>query len=235
MAHGAPRTLPVSSRPDPCQIAITVAVTVTVTVAVTMAPPPPPAAAPTAPAPSPTASAPASGTRFFGSQIGGQSAVNYGYTDMPWRLMAWDVFYFFKFFWAIPYILWPLTPADSDELSELSPTWANIWCIAVHAVLCVVQLAGIIALPLLVLLPVWTAALLVALFMLLNKALCLLLNRRAVEYHSEAKYAPALPEHAHEQWIYINGVAAGSHWMQSNLNRLAVTFKRPILGVHNKT
>ncbi len=195
-----------------------------------MAPPPPPAA-PGAPS---TTSAP-NATRFFGSQIGGQFAVNYGYTDMPWKLMAYDVFYFFKFFWAIPYILWPLTPADSDELSELSPTWANIWCIAIHVVLCVVQLAGIVALPLLVLLPVWTATLLVAFFLLLNKALCLLLNGSGVEYHSEAKYAPELPEHAHEQWIYINGVAAGSHWMQSNLNRLAVTFKRPILGVHNKT
>jgi hypothetical protein len=28
---------------------------------------------------------------------------------------------------------------------------------------------------------------------------------------------------------------ARSHWMQNSLNRLAVTFKRPVLGVHNKT
>jgi len=26
-----------------------------------------------------------------------------------------------------------------------------------------------------------------------------------------------------------------SHWMKSNLNRLALTFKRPVLGIHNKT
>jgi hypothetical protein len=58
-------------------------------------------------------------------------------------------------------------------------------------------------------LPVWTAAGLVALFMLVNKALCTLLNGEGVEYHSDPEYAPALPEHAHEQWIYINGVAAG--------------------------
>jgi hypothetical protein len=25
------------------------------------------------------------------------------------------------------------------------------------------------------------------------------------------------------------------HWMQSNINRLALTFGRPVLGVHNKT
>jgi hypothetical protein len=148
-------------------------------------------------------------TRFFGSQIGGRFATNYSYTDMPWKLMASDVLYFFKFCWAVPYILWPLSPADSEELSELSPTWVNIWCIFLHVVLIVVQLAGLAALPLLVLLPVWTSALLAAFFVLLNKAMCLLLNSRAVEYHSEPKYAPALPEHAHEQWIYINGVAAG--------------------------
>jgi hypothetical protein len=165
-----------------------------------MAPPPPPAE------PSPPNDAQ---TRFFGSQLGGQTAINYGYTDLPLKLMAWDVYYFFRFFWALPYILWPLSPADSAELSELSPTLGNVWCIAIHVVLCIVQLAGVVALPSLVLLPVWLAVLLSGLFLLVNKVLCLLLNGKGVEYHSELKYAPEVPEHAHEQWIFINGVAAG--------------------------
>jgi len=148
-------------------------------------------------------------TRFFGSQIGGRSVINYGYTDMPWKLMAWDVYYFFKFSWAIPYIVWPLSPADSGELSELSPTWGNIRAIMMHVLLCVLQLGGIVLLPALVVLPVWTAALIVGIFLLVNKLLCMLLNGKGVEYHSDPKYAPALPEHAHEQWIFINGVAAG--------------------------
>ncbi|KAK4157703.1 hypothetical protein C8A00DRAFT_11452 [Chaetomidium leptoderma] len=197
-------------------------------------PPPPP------PATTPNTAGQRNDTRFFGSQIGGRSVINYGYTDMPWKLMTWDIYYFFKFFWAIPYILWPLSPTDSAELSELSLTWGNMWCIAIHLVLCVVQLAGIAALPLLVVFPVWTASFLVAIFFLVNKILYDLLNGKEVEYHSDPQYAPGLPEHTHEQWIYINGVAAGltwsrSHWMQNNLNRLAVTFKRPILGIHNKT
>ncbi|KAL2163427.1 hypothetical protein VTH06DRAFT_5484 [Thermothelomyces fergusii] len=188
------------------------------------------------PAARPTKAAPISNnTRFFGSQIGGRSVINYGYTDMPWKLMAWDVYYFFKYSWALPYILFPLSPADSAELSELSPTKENIWAIAVHVVLCILQLGGLLALPALVVLPIWTAAIIVGVFLLVNKLLCMLLNGKGVEYYSDAKYAPALPEHAHEQWIYINGVAAGSHWMQTNLNRLAVTFKRPILGIHNRT
>lgn len=29
--------------------------------------------------------------------------------------------------------------------------------------------------------------------------------------------------------------SCSKHWMQNNLDRLALTFGRPILGVHNKT
>lgn len=148
-------------------------------------------------------------TSFFGCQIGGKSAVNYSYTDMPWKLMAYDVYYFFKYSWAIPFILWPLTPADSGELSELSFTLKNAYAIAIHVVLVILQLGFILALPLLAVVPVWTAVTAIALFMLMNRALTKLLNGDRVEYTSEEKYAPALPEHAHEQWIYINGVAAG--------------------------
>ncbi|KAK3942047.1 hypothetical protein QBC46DRAFT_381054 [Diplogelasinospora grovesii] len=183
----------------------------------------------------PASPSPSSGTRFFGSQIGGKSVINYSYTDMPWRLMAFDVYYFFVFIWALPYILFPTIPADSGELDELALTRKNIFCIVVHFVLCILQLASLVAIPALILLPIWAAAILVGLFALVNHGLCSLLNGKDVEYHSDAEYAPALPEHAHEQWIFINGVAVGEHWMKNNLNRLAITFKRPILGIHNKT
>ncbi|KAK4218328.1 hypothetical protein QBC37DRAFT_412261 [Rhypophila decipiens] len=174
-------------------------------------------------------------TRFFGSQLGGQAIINYSYTDLPHRLMAFDVYYFFKFLWALPYIVLPLTPTDSGELSELAFTRKNWFCIAIHFVLCILQVLFIVALPLLTLIPVWTAVVAICLFLLLNRLLAGLLNGKTVEYHSDPEFAPALPEHSHEQWIFINGVAAGEHWMKSNLNRLALTFKRPILGVHNKT
>ncbi|EAQ83304.1 hypothetical protein CHGG_09708 [Chaetomium globosum CBS 148.51] len=147
--------------------------------------PPPPPTRPDTTNPNNNTNGADNNIRFFGSQIGGRSVINYGYTDMPWKLMAWDIYNFFKFFWAIPYILWPLSPADSAELT----------------------------LPALVVLPVWTAILFITLFFLVNRILYSLLNGEGVEYHSDPK----------------------SHWMQSNLDRLAVTFKRPILGIHNKT
>jgi hypothetical protein len=149
------------------------------------------------------------GTKFVGSQIGGKSVINYSYTDMPWKLMAFDVYYFFFFFWALPHILFPITPADSGDLAELSFTRGNVFCIAVHLVLCVLQLGFIISLPLMILLPIWTAVLAIALFFVINHGLCMLINGKVVEYRSDPKYAPALPQHAHEQWIFINGVAAG--------------------------
>lgn len=174
---------------------------------------------------------------FFGSQIGDQTVINYSYTDDPWRLMAWDTFYFFYYIWALPYVLFPYRPTDSGELSELAPTRGNIFCILVHAVLVVLQLAFILLLPPLALfLPLWTTLLIVAAFLVLNRAIYSLLNGEDVIFHSDPKYAaPDQDRFAHEQWVFLNGVAVGSHWMKSNLNRLALTFGRPVVGIHNRT
>jgi hypothetical protein len=148
-------------------------------------------------------------TRFFGSQIGGQSVINYSYTDMPWKLFFWDVYYFFTYLWAVPYILWPFTPSISGHLDELSVTAENIFCIVVHFVLCIFQLAFIVALPFCIFLPGPLVLLSIGVFLLFNKGMCMLLNGKSTEYHSDPKYAAARPEHAHEQWIFINGVAVG--------------------------
>ncbi|CAK7228425.1 hypothetical protein SCUCBS95973_006878 [Sporothrix curviconia] len=180
-------------------------------------------------------------TSFFGSQLGGQSVINYSYTDQPWKLLAYDVYHFFRLAWALPYIVWPVTPADSGALAELAPTWANLWCMAVHAVLAVLQLvflAGLV--PAACLLPVWAAGGLVATCLAVNHVLCaVLLNgglfRGTATYTSRPECASARPEHAHEQWVFLNGVAVGRHWMQSNVDRVALTFGRPVLGIHNTT
>lgn len=152
-----------------------------------------------------------SSTAFIGSQTGGESVINYSYTDLPWTLMMWDVYYFFHYLWAIFYVVWPVTPTDSAELSELSFTYGNVLSLAVHLVLVVLQLAFVVALPFMIILPVWTAVGLIAGFMGVNKLLCVILNGRGgqVEYHSDPEYAEARKEHEGEVWIFINGVAAG--------------------------
>lgn len=148
-------------------------------------------------------------TEFFGSQVGGKSVINYSYTDLPWRLVVYDIRYFFTFAWALPWIIWPVRPCDGGYFDELSSTPENIKCICIHVVLFILQLIFIIGLPIAFLLPVYLFIAALGVFFLINWLLCLGLNGKTTTYESDPKYAPALPEHQHEQWIFLNGVAVG--------------------------
>ncbi|CAJ2508537.1 Uu.00g135630.m01.CDS01 [Anthostomella pinea] len=174
-------------------------------------------------------------TQFFGSQVGGKSVINYSYTDMPLRLLLWDVTYFFTFAWALPWVVWPVRPCDGGHFDELSFTPENLWCVLIHLVLAVFQLAFIVLLPVAFILPVWLFIAGLIVFFSVNSLLCRCLNGSTITYTSDPKYAPALDEHQHEQWIFLNGVAVGEAWLKNNINRLALTFKRPVIGVHNRT
>ena len=126
------------------------------------------------------------------------------------KLLAWDTRYFLVFAWALPWIVWPVRPCPGDAFDELAPTRANLTCVLVHAVLVVLQAGFLLALPWALLLPGWLALLAIAAFLGLNKLLCrVFLNGGTITYHSDPKYAPAREEHAHEQWIFMNGVAVG--------------------------
>ncbi|KAH9890798.1 hypothetical protein F4778DRAFT_367846 [Xylariomycetidae sp. FL2044] len=174
-------------------------------------------------------------TDFFGSQVGGESVINYSYTDNPWRLTAWDIKYFFTFAWALPWVVWPMRPCDGGAFDELSNTPANRWCIFVHIVLAVIQLFFIFTLPLAFLFPAWIVVAWLIVFFTANWIICWALNGNTIVYESDPKYTPNPNLHANEQWIFLNGVAVGEAWLKSNIDRLAVTFKRPIIGVHNQT
>lgn len=178
---------------------------------------------------------------FFGSQIGDEAVINYSYTDSPWKLLAYDIYYFFYYMWALPHIVLPFKPADSGELSELSPTFGNIFCIFIHTILIILQLSLILfLLPIALFLPLWATLLVIGAFMVVNSFLCRLLNGSDrgsdIIFHSDPQYAKSdQSRYGHEQWVFLNGVAVGSHWMKSNLNRLALTFGRPVVGIHNRT
>ena len=174
-------------------------------------------------------------TEFYRSQIGDTTVINYSYTDKPWRLLVKDMSYFFVYAWALPWILWPIYPYGSGELDELYPSARNLFCIATHFILVVLQLAFVLGLPFALIFPLWMDLLAAGIFFTINWLLCKLLNGDKIIFHSDEKYAKPKPEHEHEQWIFLNGVAVGEHWMKGNLNRLALTFGRPVLGIHNKT
>ncbi|KAH8645673.1 hypothetical protein BX600DRAFT_484941 [Xylariales sp. PMI_506] len=174
-------------------------------------------------------------TEFYGSQVGGESVINYGYTDMPLKLLLWDIRTFFTYLVYLPWIVWPLRPCEGEHFNELAFTRANVFCLFIHGILIVLQLGFLASLPVLFLLPVWVDSIGLAVFFSVNWLLCRTLNGKDLVFNSDPEFAPALEEHAHEKWVFLNGVAVGQDWMMSNINRLALTFKRPVQGIHNKT
>ncbi|EPE05228.1 hypothetical protein F503_03833 [Ophiostoma piceae UAMH 11346] len=172
------------------------------------------------------------------SQTASPSLDNHAYTGSPLRLLAHDLVNVVRLAWAMPSFIWPLRPASS--LSELAPTLANTWCIAVHIVLALAQACFLFFLlpAACILLPMWVSAVMSASFIGANQLACrLLLNgwRGKAVLHSRAACASCLPEHAGEQWIFLNGIGTGRHWLQGSIDRLAYTFGRPVMGIHNKT
>jgi len=104
-----------------------------------------------------------------------------------------------------------------------------------HLMLIIMQLPFILSVPFWLMFPLWSVVGGVAVFLMINQSICFLLNGSDMEVESKKEYAERKKEHEHEQWIFLNGVAVGRNWLQSNVDRLALTFGRPVLGVHNKT
>jgi hypothetical protein len=153
-------------------------------------------------------------TKFFGSEVGGPDVgappvINFSYDNFPHRLFASDIYSFFQFARALPWILLPLRPCDSGDLAEMSFTRGNLFCIVVHFVLCLIQFLFVLSLPFMILFPVWMVAAGMTVFLTVNFLLCKLLNGKTIDYYSEDRYVEAGHEHADERWIFLNGVAVG--------------------------
>ncbi|KIX02811.1 uncharacterized protein Z518_08754 [Rhinocladiella mackenziei CBS 650.93] len=166
------------------------------------------------------------------------------YTANPILLIINDLWLFgqITFTWPItaglPSIIWPPTPTRSGSLDELAFTAANAWAIALHAFLGLAQFVFLVSLVPLAFTPlsVLYFSYIVA-FVLGNQWFTILLNgwRKHGLLESNPKCIEGKAVHEHEKWVFINGVAVGSHWLQSNLDRLAMTFRRPVYGIHNQT
>lgn len=179
--------------------------------------------------------APHRGIKFFGSKVGGGLVNEYNYTDVPSKLLLWDLYYVFYYAWAIPLIVRPLRPRDGNRFDELAWGWRNAYCVAVQMVLIVMQLGFLMCIPVAFFVPPWATAVFVAAFWAVNVLLCWTLNGSRMTYVSDPKYTMGREAHEHEKWLYINGIATGEHWLKINLDRLALTFGRPVLGIHNST
>lgn len=175
------------------------------------------------------------GIQFFGSKVGGGVVNEYDYTDVPSKLLFWDIYYVFYYAWSIPLVIRPLRPRDGNHFDELAWGWRNAYCVVVHVVLIVMQLGFLLSMPLAFFVPPWMTAVFVAAFWAVTLLLCRTLNGAKMTHVSDPKFTAGKEAHGHEQWLYINGISIGEHWLKSNLDRLALTFGRPVLGVHNST
>lgn len=159
------------------------------------------------------------------------------YTSNPWELFGSDMILFIQQIWSLPFIVWPFGPWESSSLDELYPSADNIFDIAVHCILFVIQLAflGSIVFLLFSWVPFGFVVLYVVLFLCGNYLLCKwLLNGGDITVQSNTDLS-RYDTHNDEKWIFLNGVAVGRHWLQSNVNRISLSFGRPVLGVHNPT
>ncbi|KAK5208618.1 hypothetical protein LTR47_004204 [Exophiala xenobiotica] len=164
------------------------------------------------------------------------------YTANPLLLIISDLGLFasitFTKSWSagLPSIVLPIWP--TNDLDELAVTPGNLWAIFLHVVLIIGQSLFLLSLvPLaFVLLPSLYFPYIIA-FVAGNQAVSVLLNgwRQHTLVSSDPECVEGWATHPNEKWVFINGVAVGSQWLQSNLNRLAMTFRRPVYGIHNQT
>lgn len=168
------------------------------------------------------------------------------YTSSPYLLVLSDLILWIRitFVWppwaGIPSIVLPILPFRSGKLDELYPSLANIYNVILQLIFTTIQAIFIISLPFLTTLGLtsYTPILVFTTlsFVLITRLLSdLLLNGYQHEFSSNPSLLPNSNLHPSEKWIFINGVAAGSHWTQCALDRLSLTFGRPIHGIHNPT
>ncbi|KAF2270663.1 hypothetical protein CC78DRAFT_611543 [Lojkania enalia] len=169
------------------------------------------------------------------SQISNTSESPVPYTGNPFLLCWADILLFIKCAWSIVGILHPVNQWFGGETDELYPSPPNLFCLALHGFLIVWQLAFLISLSFTLFFPLWASLMYVVGVMAVNFSVCWLLNGDESMRQSTVDLGPDKYLHEDECWIYLNGVSVGKHWLQGNLERLALTFRRPIIGVHNRT
>lgn len=135
--------------------------------------------------------------------------INYSYTDMPWKLVFWDFWNFLKYARYLPWVVWPIWPCYGGKFDELSFTFPHMWCVFVHIILAILQVAFILALPSVFILPGWLFISGFITFFVVNQLICRTLNGSTIQYTSELRYSPNSEKFEHEQWIFLNGISVG--------------------------
>ncbi|KAI1939977.1 hypothetical protein LOZ66_002412 [Ophidiomyces ophidiicola] len=153
----------------------------------------------------------------------------------PAGLLWHDFKLFFRIWKTIPGIVLPLYPTLSGDLDELSWTFGNLADVLFHVVLIVSQLGFLLSLPLSLFLPFNTFLIFFIGFLCLNYIICMPFNGKPGAIYRAFPGSGIQAIGKGEKWIFINGVSVGRRWLQNNIQRLANTFRREIVAVHNPT
>ncbi|KAL2793141.1 hypothetical protein BJX66DRAFT_232910 [Aspergillus keveii] len=140
----------------------------------------------------------------------------------------------------IPRIILPLGPFSSGKLDELYPSLPNLWALALQIFLVISQVILLFTFPVGLLalwaLPLVAHAAFYTAFAVVTSIVVRLLNGppSGRSLIGVPKTRPPVNDES-ELWFFINGIATGYHWHQSNLDDLAESFGREIVGIHNPT
>jgi hypothetical protein len=174
---------------------------------------------------------------FIPSQRGSTTRTSLPYTANPWKLLVADIILCsskWKFLFGIirP---WKLGSKE-DSFDELYPSRVNIISVFLHSILLVAQSLFLVSLPLFLIIPIplsWFLLYLAGVWGF-HSFICFFLNGTTTTLEPSKHIVPKY-NHDSEYWIYLNGVSVGKDWLQSNIDRLSMTFGRRVHGVLNPT
>jgi hypothetical protein len=178
---------------------------------------------------------------FIPSQLATWSQTPLPYTANPRKLLIADLLLCLRKAKFIPGIFLPLRIGkNASPWDELYPSLINLKSIILHVILVIGQTIFLISLPFLILFPTFWIVAYVSTFVFTNGLLTKLLNGNTIRLEPKKEILDQLAarkgkNYDDEYWIYMNGVSVGKDWLQSNIDRLTLTFGRHVHGVLNPT
>ena len=173
--------------------------------------------------------------QFHPSQIGRYDQTPVPWTGEPFKLLWSDALLLLRTWWTLPGIIMPVHLGKSaNRYDELYPSWPNLVAIFLHCILLFTQTFFLISLPFCLTIPSGWVLLYFAGCYLWNCSISRIINGKHMKLEP-SKHIVFKDKHDDEYWIYLNGVSVGQTWLQSNIDRLSLTFGRSVHGVHNPT
>jgi hypothetical protein len=174
---------------------------------------------------------------FLPSQQGVNSQTALPYTADPRKLFIADFGICFSQWRHVLgiFLPWQINPMTADKYGELYPNATNLKCVILHIILVIWEGLFLLTLPLVLVFPMaWMVLWLLAVYAV-KLFFCYFLNGSSLTYEPDPKLVEKFTGHESEYWIYMNGVSVGKDWLQSNIDRLSITFGRKVHGVLNST